>query len=142
AAIAANLEEAGDQISSNLLDLAKRMHAEGLQFSRKGWLDITDFHDRVISNAQLALNVLMSGDPEIARQLVSEKDRIRQLEKSLQVRHLERLRKGKPSSIETSNLHQEIVRSLKQVNSAFCFIGYPIVERTGALLKSRLSSKS
>lgn len=138
--IANNLEDAGDKISSTLLDLARRMRTEGLAFSKKGQSDLTDFHDRVLSNTQLALNVLMTSDPEAARQLVEEKDRARLAEQTLQVRHLARLRKGNSASIETSNMHQEAVRALKQINSALSFVAYPIVEQAGDLLSTRLSA--
>lgn len=140
AAISKNLEDAGDLISSNLVDLALRMRAEGLAFSKQGWRDLADFHDRVLSNTQLALNVLMTSDPEAARQLIEEKDRARQAEQRLQVRHMSRLRKGKSASIETSNLHQEAVRALKQINSALSFIAYPIAEQAGDLLSTRLAT--
>ncbi|MSU90952.1 Na/Pi cotransporter family protein [Rhodobacteraceae bacterium 2CG4] len=138
ATIANNLEDAGDQVAGNLLVMARRMRAEGLSFSETGWRDLSDFHDRVLSNSQLALNVLMTGDSESARQLVEEKDRTRQTEQQLQVRHLERLRKGTPESIETTNIHQETVRALKQINTAFSLVAYPIAKEAGALLSSRL----
>ncbi|WP_099827756.1 Na/Pi cotransporter family protein [Oceaniglobus indicus] len=139
ATIANNLEDAGDQVSSNLVGMARRMHEEGLRFSDEGWRDLSDFHDRVLSNAQLALNVLMSGDADAAIQLVEEKDRARDAETRLQTRHLARLRSGIAASIETSNLHQETIRALKQINTAFSSVGYPIARETGALLSSRLS---
>ncbi len=139
ASIANNLEEAGDQISTNLLDLARKMRDEGLAFSDEGWRDLTDFHDRVLSNAKLALNVMMSSEVDSARLLVEEKDRARAAEQRLQGSHLARLRTGNTASIETSNLHQETVRALKQVNTAFCYVGYPLVEQAGDLRSTRLA---
>ena len=140
ATISNHLEDAGDQVSTNLVDMARRLHAEGLAFSDAGWRDLCDFHDQVLSNVQLGLNVLMTGDAEAAIQLVEEKDRARDAEQRLQAHHLDRLRSGNTASIETSNLHQETIRALKQVNTAFTYTAYPIVEATGALLSSRLAS--
>lgn len=140
ATIATGLEEAGDQISSRLLGMARRMSAEGLRFSAEGWSDLEDFHDQVLGNAQLALNVLMTGDPEAARQIVEEKDRARRRERALQASHLERLRTGNPTSVETSNFHQEVLRTLKHVNTAFSMVAYPIAEASGDLLDSRLAA--
>ncbi|MFC6689355.1 Na/Pi cotransporter family protein [Jhaorihella thermophila] len=139
AAIVNNLEEAADLISSQMTEIARRMHKEQITFSEEGWRDITEIHDCVMSNAKLALDVLLSGDVELARQLVAEKDHIRALEMKLQARHLSRLSLN-PTSIATSNLHQETLRALKQINSAFSFIAYPIAEEAGELLSSRLSS--
>lgn len=140
--IANNLEDAGDQISTNLLDLARKMHDGGLAFSEEGWRDLTDFHDRVLSNAKLALNVLMSNDLDSARQLIEEKDRARATEQRLQGQHIARLRSGNAASIETSNLHQETVRALKTVNTAFCYVAYPLVEQAGDLRSTRLANEA
>lgn len=140
ATISNHLEDAGDQVSTNLIDSAQRLHADGLAFSDEGWSDLCEFHDQVLSNVQLGLNVLMTGDAEAAIQLVEEKDRIREAEQRLQAHHLERLRKGNAASVETSNIHQETIRALKQVNTDFTYTAYPIVEATGALLSSRLAT--
>lgn len=138
ATIANHLEDAGDQVSTNLVEIARRLHADGLSFSEEGWRDLCDFHDQVLSNVQLGLNILMTGDAEAAIQLVEEKDRARDAEQRLQANHIDRLRSGNAASIDTSNFHQETIRALKQVNTAFTHTAYPILEATGALLSSRL----
>ena len=81
----------------------------------------------------------MSGNPDAARALVEEKDRMREIEQGLQRSHLARLREGRSESIETSNIHQETLRALKQVNTAFAMVAYPILSETGDLLSSRLA---
>ena len=137
--MAVNLESAGNVIAETMLGLAKRLDEGGIAFSPTGGAEIRDFHDRVLSNAQAGLNVLMTSSPDAARALVEEKDLVRDLEQNLQRSHLARLQQGLSESIETSNLHQETLRALKQVNSAFTMIAYPILSETGDLLSSRLS---
>lgn len=137
--MAVNLESAGDAIARNMLGQAQRMENEGIRFSDTGWREICDFHDRVLSNAQAALNVLMTLNPDAARALVEEKERVRAIEQDLQRSHLDRLRQGRHESIETSNIHQETLRALKQVNTAFSMVAYPILAETGDLLASRLA---
>ncbi len=139
AEMAVNLESAGNAVSHNMLSLAQRLHDEGLSFSETGQREINDFHDRVLSNAQAALNVLMTLNPDAARALVEEKDHVRDIEQGLQRSHLERLKEGRAESIETSNIHQETLRALKQVNTAFTQVAYPILSETGDLLASRLT---
>lgn len=136
---AAGLEAASDLLARNLLSLAKRLEVEGLSFSPDGRKEISDFHDRVLANLQLSLCVMMKGNPDDARELVAEKENMRGLEQSLQRKHLGRLREGLAESIETSNIHQETLRVLKQVNTSFAMAGYPILTETGDLLSSRLS---
>ncbi len=137
--MAVNLESAGNVISDTMLGLAERLDQGGVTFSDLGNKEVRDFHDRVLSNAQAALNVLMTSSPDAARALVEEKDHVRDVEQNLQRSHLERLKEGLSESIETSNIHQETLRALKQVNSAFTMIAYPILSETGDLLSSRLS---
>lgn len=142
AGFANNLEEAGDQISTALLEIAQKLNEKALKFSDSGWQDLTDFHDRVVTNAQLALNVMITHDQGSALQLVEEKDQIRQAEQDMQARHLDRLRSGNTASIETSNLHQETLRALKTINTCFSLTAYPIAEEAGALLSSRLAQRN
>ncbi len=136
--MAANLEAAADQVARKMTDLARRLHSEGICFSKTGRQELFDFMDRVQANTQLALKVMMTLNPDDARDLVAEKDSIRTAEQRLQSKHLSRLREGISESIETSALHQETLRCLKQVNTAFAMAGYPIVDRAGDLLSSRL----
>jgi phosphate:Na+ symporter len=84
----------------------------------------------------------MTLNPDAARALVEEKDRVRDLEQALQRSHLDRLKMGLSESIETSNIHQETLRALKQINSAVTMIAYPILEETGDLMASRLARTS
>jgi phosphate:Na+ symporter len=140
--IAANFEAASDTITTTMVGLARRLSTEGVQFSRPGWEEICDFHDRVLANAQRALGVMMTQHPDEARELVAEKDIIRDIEQHLQRAHLGRLREGLAESIETSNIHQETLRALKQVNTAFTMVAYPILTETGDLLSSRMSRRA
>ena len=137
--MAVNLESAGDAIARSMVGLAKRLNDTGTAFSETGRKEIRDFHDRVLSNAQSALNVLMTLNPDAARALVEEKEHVRALEQDLQRSHLDRLKQGRVESIDTSNIHQETLRALKQVNTAFSMVAYPILSETGDLLASRLA---
>ncbi len=141
ASIAFNLETAAGAISQNLVANAERLKSDGLEFSEDGWSDLEDFHDRILSNTQLALSVLMTGAPDAARQLLHAKDKVRKVEQKLQERHLVRLRKNIPASFATSHIHQDTLRSLKTINAAFATIGHPIAERSGDLLSTRLLAK-
>ena len=138
---AANLWAASEIVSPKLVGLARRLHTEGVQFSDQGWTEITDFHDHVLSNAQLAIHVMMAQDPEDARALIEKKDEIRGIVRLLQHQHLKRLQEGMTESIETSNIHQETLRAIKQVNTYFTAVSHPILSETGDLLDSRLAKR-
>jgi len=139
ASISSSLDSASDAIARVMLDLAKRLDTQDLKFSTQGRGEIHDFSDRVQSNVQLALNVMMNQNPAEARELVAAKEKVRRVEQKLQRNHIGRLREGLAESIDTSNIHQETLRALKQINTAFSMVGYPILLKSGDLLKSRLS---
>ncbi|MCV0429872.1 MAG: Na/Pi cotransporter family protein, partial [Roseibium sp.] len=138
ASFAINLERAGDLISKNLLERAIELHENKVSFSREGQVELENMHDRVMANMQLALNVLVSGDVASARELIAEKDRMRQLERECHDRHLDRLKSRTPESIDSSNVHMEVVRSLKEINSLFATVAVPILAQEGQLRDSRL----
>lgn len=136
---AINLEHIGDIIAKTLLPLAEKKAKRRLQFSEEGWSEMTRLHQRVLANMQLALNVLVSGDLASARQLVKEKELMRRLERESHHRHLMRLQSGMMESIETSDIHLEVVRALKEINSLLATAAYPILSESGDLLESRLA---
>jgi phosphate:Na+ symporter len=139
ASISTGLDAASDTIARIMLKLARRMETQGVKFSAEGREEIRDFSDRVLGNVQLALNVMMTQNPAEARELVAAKEKVARVEQKLQRHHLARLRKGLVDSIESSNIHQETLRALKQVNASFAMVGFPIVAKSGDLLKSRLA---
>jgi len=139
ASISGHLESASDSISRSIVPLASRLNTEGVSFSEDGFKEITEFSDRIANNVKMALDVMMNQNVEEARELIVAKEKIRKIEQKLQKKHLVRLQKGLAESIETSNIHQETLRALKQVNTSFSMVAYPILARSGDLLNSRLA---
>ena len=136
---AINLEHIGDLIAKSLLTLAEEKAARRLHFSPEGWAELCSLHDRVQANMQMALNVLVSADVESARTLAREKEEMRRLERDSHDRHLARLQSGNSESIESSDIHLEAVRALKEINSLLVTVTYPILMESGHLLESRLA---
>ena len=136
------LEQVGDIVVRNMLVHVQKKLDRGVEFTEAGWQELSAFHATVLANARLAFNVLVSRDPEIARQLVEEKDRLRDLEKESSRSHFERLGDGAERSVETSSIHLDTIRDLKQVNSLLASMAYPILEKHGLLRGSRLNAGS
>jgi len=138
---AVNLESAGDVIAKNLLQLAETKNRECLKFSTQGWEELIELHKQVITNMHLSFNTLVSGNLIFARRLIEEKDRIRDQEQQSNEQHYQRLQSGSSESIETSNIHLETIRALRQINSLFAAVAYPILSQSGHLLDSRLAKR-
>ena len=132
------LEQVGDIVVRNMLVHVRKKLERHLTFTPEGWRELCDLHATVMANARLAFNVLISRDPETAFQLVQEKDRLRDLERQTSQRHFERLREGTAKSIETSSLHLDTIRDLKQINSLLASIAYPVLEEHGLIGTTRL----
>ena len=134
------LEQVGDIIVRNMLVHVRKKLDRGLTFTPEGWRELSNLHASVLANARLAFNVLISRDRDTALRLVREKDRLRDLERDTSHRHFERLREGTTKSVETSSLHLDTIRDLKQINSLLASIAYPVLEEQGLLQQTRLKA--
>lgn len=132
------LEQVGDIIVRNMLVHVRKKMNHKLEFTDEGWRELAAFHAAVLANARLAFNVLVSRDSATARELVLQKDLLRETEKETARRHFARLREGTMRSVETSTIHLDTIRDLKQINSLLAAIAYPVLEERGLLSGSRL----
>jgi phosphate:Na+ symporter len=130
---AINLEHVGDIIDKNLSELAVKKNKRKLQFSPQGAEELASFHKRILDSLKAAIGVFMSGDVAEARRLVLEKTQLRNAELAAAERHLERLREGRPETVETTSLHLDVLRDLKRIHSHICSVAYPVLEAAGEM---------
>jgi phosphate:Na+ symporter len=128
-----NLEHIGDIIDKNLCEVAAKKIKRRLQFSTEGAAELTAFHKRVLESLKIAFGVFMSGDVHEARQLIAEKAQLRNAELTAAERHLERLREGRPETLETTSLHLDVLRDLKRIHSHICSVAYPVLDAAGEM---------
>lgn len=127
---ATNIEHVGDIIDRNLIQLAEKRVRNKVDFSTEGKKELDNLFQLVIDSVRLAQTVFISGDARLARQLVDDKALIRQAEKDASVNHLGRLQRGVPETMATSDLHMDIIRDLRRINSLMTAIAYPILDDT------------
>lgn len=94
--------------------------------------------EAVRASFKLASNVLISDDIESARLLVMEKTDIKTTERRSRKRHLQRLSEGRVDSFQSSDVHLETLRALRDLNGHIAAVAYPILYRNGQLLETRL----
>ena len=75
----------------------------------------------------------MSGNVSEARKLIAEKTQLRNAELAAAERHFERLREGRPETMETTSLHLDVLRDLKRIHSHICSVAYPVLDATGEI---------
>ena len=130
---AINLEHIGDIIDKNLSELATKKIKRRFQFSPEGAEELSAFHKRTMDSLRVAFGVFMSGDVVGARKLLAEKALLRNTELAATERHLDRLREGRPESIETTSLHLDVLRDLRRIHSHICSVAYPVLDAAGEL---------
>ena len=130
---AINLEHIGDIIDKNLSELATKKIKRRFQFSQEGAEELSAFHKRTMDSLRMAFGVFMSGDVGDARKLLAEKASLRNAELAATERHLDRLREGRPETIETTSLHLDVLRDLRRIHSHVCSVAYPVLDAAGEL---------
>jgi phosphate:Na+ symporter len=136
---ATNLEHAGDLVDKGLLGIVAKQAKRGLVFSEAEAETLRQIIDRLVANLRSAAALLVTGDDRAAKLLVEEKEVFRSLEAEATAAHFERLREGRVGTVETSALHLDALRDLKQVNAHLVAASaYPVLESKGDLLPSRL----
>lgn len=128
---AINLEHIGDIIDKNLSELATKKIKRRLQFSAEGAEELAAFHKRTMESLRIAFGVFMSGDANEARKLLVEKTALKNTELAAIERHLDRLREGRPETIETTSLHLDVLRDLRRIHSHICSVAYPVLDAAG-----------
>ena len=133
-----NLEHAGDIVEKGLMAIAAKRLKRGLAFSVEGQAEIRGMLERLAGNVQAAAAVFMTDDARAARRLLGEKQVFRDLEARATEAHFARIRAGRVESLETSALHLDVLRDLKRINAHIASAAYPVLEKLGELLPSRL----
>ena len=75
----------------------------------------------------------MSSDVNEARKILAERALLRNAELAATERHLDRLREGRPETIETTSLHLDVLRDLRRIHSHICSVAYPVLDAAGEL---------
>lgn len=135
---AINLEHIGDIIEKGVCEQVSKKVTGGLKFSDDGYQELESLFDLTIDNLRTAQTIIVTGDFNLARQLMEIKVDVRRLEKRSSERHLERLRDGRMESLQTSSLHLDMLRDLKRINAHIVSVAHPILDDSGVLIESRL----
>jgi phosphate:Na+ symporter len=122
-----NLEEIGDVIDKNLMELAEKKIRGNHVFSVQGWREIADLHAKVVENLELSMAALAAGDREVADKVIRHKGVVNTMERRLRQAHIQRLHEGLRESIDTSSIHLDLLASLKRANSLVTGIAYAVL---------------
>lgn len=126
-----NMEHIGDIVDCDLLVLAKKKTTRQIDFSPEGMQEIVDLHETVCLNFDLAVNAFLTYDPELAKQLYDAKADVRQIEAESIATHIDRIGTGQSDSIESSDLHLDVLHGLRRINGHLTTTAYLVLKASG-----------
>ncbi len=125
-----NLENIGDIIDLNLIDLARKKINTGVRFSDAGIKELTEFHQMISQDFMLAISAFKTENLKLAENLIREKGRVHTRERTLRAAHIHRLHLGISETIESSAIHLDILTNLKRIKSHITSIAHTLIENS------------
>ncbi len=123
-----NLENIGDIIDKNLMELARKKLYQGRRFSEAGEAEIVEFHAMIAKKLERAIAAFAANDRGLAQEVLDQRSAVRQRERELRESHLARLRAGLAESLETSEIHLDVLTNLKRISSHITALVFSILE--------------
>ena len=133
----ANMEHIGDIVDCDLLVLARNKAARQIGFSVEGMAELNDLHDAVCMNFDLAVNTFLTYDTDLAKQLYDAKASVREIEAESFSTHIARIGSGRSDSIESSDLHLDLLHVLKRINGHLTTTAYLVLRASGEAPRSK-----
>lgn len=125
---ATNIEHCGDIIEKSLMEMAAKKTRGRDKFSEDGLKEIKSFHNKVVKNLKLAQSIFLSNDPKLAKQLIDYKKGLKVAENATAKSHMKRLKSGITESIATSDIHMDVIRDLRRINSYISSVAYSVLD--------------
>ncbi|WP_299727113.1 Na/Pi cotransporter family protein [uncultured Tateyamaria sp.] len=127
----ASMEHIGDIVAGDLMDLARQKTARHIAFSTQGLAEIEALHALTCINFDLCVTAFLTYDPDLARQLYDSKARVRESEQSSITAHIDRLGAGVGDSLESSDIHLDVVHALRRINGHLTTTAYLVLRAAG-----------
>jgi len=110
-----DLENIGDIVDKNILELVKKKHKKGYVFSKEGWSEIVTFHEKVVECVRVSTAYFTSRDPALSARLAVLKEQIEDLIIDLSEQHVQRLHRGVKESLDSTSVHLDLLGNLEHI---------------------------
>jgi phosphate:Na+ symporter len=111
-----DIESVGDIIEKNMIPLIAKKSALNTDFSKEGKEELDIFHTKVCKQVSRLKEAFSELDPDLAKRIMLKEEKYTHLEAEYRTRHLERLHEEREESIQTHEIHMELMDLLKQIN--------------------------
>ncbi len=125
------LENLADVIDKNVQDRAKKLLKKGLQFSDEGMEEVNELFKMVRHNFTQVMTVFEKDDLEEAKKLSRLAEKSWELQTTLRRKHFERLNVGIQPSLETTEIHMDLLNHLHRIDQHMYHIVQAILEMHG-----------
>jgi len=126
------LENLADVIDKNVQDRAKKLLKKGLQFSEEGMEEVNELFRIVRNNFSRVMAAFEKDDIEAAKNLSHLAEKSWELQTALRRKHFERLNVGIQTSMETTEIHMDLLNHLHRIDQHVYHIVQAILEMHGA----------
>ncbi len=126
-----DLEHLGDLIERNMVDLLRKKAESAIHFSDEGREELFNYHRRVLENYDRAIDAFDREDADLAHAVIQTKADLVELEWNYRKTHYNRLSRGLSESIESSQIHLELVDLLRRIDSHIESIARTVIEGAG-----------
>jgi phosphate:Na+ symporter len=114
--IANDMESIGDIIHRNMMPLIVKMQDLTSDFSEEGKEELMIYHVKVCKQISRLKEAFDEQSLETARKIMEKEGKYLDLETKYRLRHLERLQQEHKNTVETHEVHMELLDLLKQIN--------------------------
>ena len=111
-----DIESIGDTIEKNMIPLLAKKDSLNMDFSPEGKEELTIYHNKVCKQINRLKKAFSKLDPGKAEKIINKEGKYSALETKYRISHLERLHQEREESIETHEIHMELMDLLKQIN--------------------------
>jgi phosphate:Na+ symporter len=113
--IANDIESIGDLIHRNMVPLIAKKKELDIDFSDEGKEELMIYHQKVCRQIDYLREAFAERDLEKARNIMSKERKYLDLEAQYRVKHLERIRHDRQESVQTHEVHMELMDLMKQI---------------------------
>lgn len=114
--LASELENLADVIERNVLDRIKKLVNKDLHLSEEGLSDIMKMSDIVVGHFRQFVQSLAEEDAGKALEVLKDVENSRELMNELRRKHFQRLNDGVSTSLETTEIHMDLLSHLHRIN--------------------------
>lgn len=113
--ISHDMESIADLIHRNMVPLIEKKKHLGVDFSDEGKEELMIYHQKVCRQIELLKEAFTEIDLTKARDIMSGERKYLDLEEQYRARHLERIRCNLEQSVQTHEVHMELMHLLRQI---------------------------